>query len=107
MGFGGFGRGYGWWRDGDVISKSLIGNPTFYVKYKARVKSLLENKFTPEVFKPVFEDLREKLTPEVKLRAALNEMDLDEGTQRFNELFDTLSEHLNLRRKFLISEINQ
>ena len=106
-GFGGFGRGVSWWRDGDVISKSLIGNPTFYGKYKARIKSLLENKFTPEVFEPVFEDLREKLTPEVKLRAALNEMDPDEETQRFSELFDTLSEHLNLRRKFLISEINQ
>jgi len=106
-GFGGFGRGFGWWRDGDVISKSLIGNPTFYGKYKARIKSLLENKFTPEVFEPVFDDLRKKLTPEVKLRATLNEMDPDEETQRFHELFDTLSEHLNLRRKFLINEINQ
>lgn len=106
-GFGGFGRGFGWWRDGDVISKSLIGNPTFYGKYKARIKSLLENKFTPEVFEPVFDDLRKKLTPEVKLRATLNEMDPDEETQRFHELFDLLSEHLNLRRKFLISEINQ
>lgn len=106
-GFGGFGRGFGWWRDGDVISKSLIGNPTFYGKYKARIKSLLENKFTLEVFEPVFDDLRKKLAPEVKLRAILNEMDPDEETQRFHELFDTLSEHLNLRRKFLISEINQ
>ena len=106
-GFGGFGRGFGWWRDGDVISKSLIGNPTFYGKYKARIKSLLENKFTAEVFEPVFDDLRKKLTPEVKLRATLNEMDPDEETQRFHELFDTLSEHLNLRRKFLINEINQ
>ncbi|HAW00487.1 MAG TPA: hypothetical protein DCX10_01985, partial [Verrucomicrobiales bacterium] len=60
-----------------------------------------------EVFEPVFDDLRKKLAPEVKLRAILNEMDPDEETQRFHELFDTLSEHLNLRRKFLISEINQ
>ena len=106
-GFGGFRGGFGWWRDGDVISKSLIGNPTFFEKYKSRIKSLLESKFTSEVYKPIFEDLKKKLTPEVKLRAELNKLNPDEEVQRFHEIFDTLNDHLELRRSFLRGELNQ
>jgi hypothetical protein len=104
-GFGGFGRGVGWWRDGDVISKSLIGNPTFFEKYKSRIRTLLENKFTPEVYQPIFDDLRTKLTPEVKLRAELNQINTDEEARRFHQLFETLNAHLELRRKFLLDEL--
>lgn len=106
-GFGGFGRGFGWWRDGDVISKSLIGNPIFFERYKARIQLLLENKFTPDVFMPIFEDLNKKLTPEIKLRAEINKTNPEDEVERFHELFDTLKQHLDLRRAYLLSELNK
>lgn len=105
---GGSGRGFGgfgWWRDGDVISRSLIGNPSFFQKYKSRIKSLLESKFKPEVYEPIFKDLKTKLTPEVRFRAQLNKMNPNEEVQRFHELFDTLNDHLELRREFLRSKL--
>lgn len=106
-GFGGFRGGFGWWRDGDIISKSLIGNPTFFEKYKLRIKSLLENKFTSEIYEPLFADLKVKLTPEVKLRAEINNLNPEEETQRFHDLFDILNQHLEYRREFLLAELEK
>jgi hypothetical protein len=103
----GFGSGFGWWRDGDVISKSLIGNPTFFAQYKERIRTLLETTFKPEVFDPLFEDLKIKLIPEIELRAQLNDMDPASEAQRLENIFNTLSEHLEKRREFLLSELVQ
>ena len=106
-GFGGFGGGgFGWWRDGDIISKSLIGNPTFFAKYKQRLRELVQKTFTQENLHPIFERLESVLLQEVALRARLSESDAESEKQRFSNLFNTLLEHLELRRTFLLGELD-
>jgi hypothetical protein len=103
-GFGGFGggRGFGWWRDGDSISKPLIANPTFQAKYFTRVKELVE-----EVFEPRFDWLERTLVPEIRLRAETHSQDIDSEMGRFNEFVGAMRSHLKNRRGFILQELGE
>ena len=107
-GFGGFGggRGFGWWRDGDAISKPLIANPTFQARYFNRVKELVEEVFSEEVLEPRFSKLEETLLPEVRLRAETHSQDVDSEIARFNEVVESFRAHLTKRRAFILKELS-
>ncbi len=107
-GFGGFGRGgFGWWRDGDMISKPLIGNPTFFARYKARLRKLVQETFTPDSLEPKLEWLNSAVRSEALLRAQTHGGDENSAGREFDEVVSTLSEHLEKRRAFLLSELSQ
>ncbi|MBT5705472.1 MAG: hypothetical protein HOI66_04055 [Verrucomicrobia bacterium] len=107
--FGGFGggRGFGWWRDGDAISKPLISNPTFQAKYFKRVKELLVEVFAEDVLEPKFDWLERTLVPEIRLRAETHSQDIDSETSRFNEFVGSMRSHLKNRRGFILQELGE
>jgi hypothetical protein len=108
--FGGFGsrRGFGYWRDGDSISKPLLANPTFRGKFLARLKELALNVFTSEQFGPRIEFLKSSLEPEIRLRAGMvNNKDPEEALDSFHQTIFSLQEHLNKRRAFVLQELQK
>jgi hypothetical protein len=107
FGFGGFGRGrgFGWWRDGDAISRPILANPTFREKLLARLESLTVEVFNIKEFAPKISSLLKALEPEMRLRSETHGLDVDSEIQRLREVISTLREHLAKRRSFILSQL--
>ncbi|MBI1839804.1 MAG: CotH kinase family protein [Verrucomicrobia bacterium] len=101
---GAFGVGHAWWRPGGWFSKPLLSNPIFRKHYLARIKQILETEYTPEKWETTFQELEAKLRPEVRYRAQLLGEDPADAAKRLKDHVQTLREHLQKRRKFLLND---
>ncbi|HKB40100.1 MAG TPA: CotH kinase family protein [Gemmataceae bacterium] len=99
-----FGGGPIWWRPGGYFSKPLFANPTFRKLFLARTKELLEKVYTEEVFFPLIKAMGERLEDEVKVRAELRREDPKAAVDHLRRNLDSLREHLQKRRKFLLGQ---
>ena len=108
-GFGGFGRsrgGYSYWRDGDAISKPLLGNPMFRKRFLARLRELMETQFTKDNLSPRINQIREEVGLEIKYREESLNTDSSATMQTFQQIIDDLHAHLKYRSAFLNEELN-
>ena len=101
---GAFGVGHAWWRPGGWFSKPLLSNPFFRKHYLARIKQILETDYVPEKWEPLFQKLEAKLRPEVRYRATLMGEDPSDAVNRLKGHVQTLREHLQKRRQFLLAD---
>jgi spore coat protein CotH len=93
-----------WWRPGGVFAKPLLANPHFRKVYLARAKELLETVYTEKVFFPLIDQMGERLTDEVKLRAELKRQDAKFAAEHLKRNLESLKEHLTKRREFLLKQ---
>ncbi len=93
-----------WWRPGGWISKPVLANAVFRRHFLARIKDLLNQEFTEERLDPLIDQLRERLLPEVRLRAEMNHMNGASAEARFKGDLATLKEFVKKRRAWLLAQ---
>jgi len=109
-GFGGFSRfrgGPGWWRDGDAISRPLLGNPMFRKKFLHRMRELVRTSFSESAIKDRIQDLDKMVRPEIEHRATQSNGDASSEVQSFEAIMDRLQDHLRQRSAFLRRELSK
>jgi hypothetical protein len=97
-------RGNHWWRAGGVFSKPLLANPHFRKQFLARTREILETVYTEKEFFPIIDGIKERLAEDVRLRAGLMNEDPAEAMARFERNIESLKEHLQKRRQFLLAQ---
>ena len=106
-GFGGPGRGRGWWRPGGDFSRPMLANPKFYSRFIRRMKELTDADLAVKTFDPKIDLLRTTLEPEVRLRARLRGGDEQDAVDELNRTTDSIREHLVRRSQFVRQAIAQ
>ena len=106
-GFGGPGRGRGWWRPGGDFSRPMLANPKFYSRFIRRMKELTDADLAVKTFDPKIDLLRTTLEPEVRLRARLRGGDEQDAVDELNRTTDAIREHLVRRSQFVRQAIAQ
>jgi hypothetical protein len=99
--------GLSWWRAGGYFSRPLLANPEFRLRFLARLQTHCETEFTEEKLYPWLNDLRRRLDPEVRLRAALGGGDASTTLQGFYSDIESLRQFIKGRRAFLLRELKQ
>jgi spore coat protein CotH len=98
------GGGINWWRDGGVFSKPLLANPQFRKVFLARVKEILDNVYTEQVYFPLLDETAERLKEDVKIRAKVAWGDVNNAQAQLAENVQLLRTHLTKRREFLLAQ---
>jgi hypothetical protein len=93
-----------WWRPGGYFSKPLLANPTFRKHFLARTKEILETVYTEAEFNPRIDAMGKRLEEEVRIRAELHGENPDEASKRLQHNLNSLKEHLQKRRAFLLEQ---
>jgi hypothetical protein len=96
------GGGLNWWRDGGVFSKPLLANPHFRRVFLTRLKDILDNVYTQQVYFPLLNQTADRLKEDVKIRAKVAGGDAS-GAQ-LAENVQLLKTHLEKRREFLLAQ---
>lgn len=94
----------GAWRPPGFFSGPLLANPGFRRVFLARTRDLLERVYTEEAFGPLITAMAERLAPEVRLRARLQNEDPGSAVARLNNDVARVRQHLRLRRAFLLAQ---
>jgi hypothetical protein len=109
-GFGGFGGGgpFGgnaeWWRPPGYFSGPLLANPHFRKVFLQRVRSILDDVYTEQIYVPLIDDLVRQLGEDAALRGTMDGGSAAAGKRelvRSGEFFKT---HLRGRREFLLKQ---
>lgn len=103
---GGYNFG-GWWRPPGPFSGPLLANPQFRKRFEARLKQICETVFTDEKFGPVVESLRQRLEPEVRLKAQLSGQDPADAAREFAGHIDSFHRQLVNRRKYILAQLTK
>jgi hypothetical protein len=93
-----------WWRRGGAFSLPLLANPTFRPIFLARVRDIVKNVYTPEIYNPMLDAIIPRLEPELRLRAKLTGQNPDEAAKQLKINVDCLKQHLVKRREFLLAQ---
>ncbi len=131
--FGGGGPhgGQSWWRNPGWFSGPLLANPEFRTRFKARLREILENEFTPEKMEGAIGRMERSLEPEIRYRATVvggaqdggppkglgfGEVQDDDAVpnpstaaalERFRRHMDSFRRQVKNRREFLLRELDQ
>jgi len=98
------GGGAGWWRSGGYISKPVLANPQFRVRYLSRVRELLQTEFAEAKLFPLIDRYGDTLREEVELRASATGQDSARSRQEFESNLASLKEFVTKRREWLLAQ---
>ena len=76
----------------------------FRKQFLARTREILENVYTEKEFFPVIDGLKEQLSEEVRARATVMNEKPEGAMARFDQNLESLKEHLQKRREFLLAQ---
>jgi hypothetical protein len=93
-----------WWRGPGYFSGPLLANPHFRQRFLARLKELAEAVYTEAVCFPIIDEMAERLTPEVRIRAEANGENVDKALETFHNDIQSLRQHVTLRRNFILAQ---
>jgi hypothetical protein len=101
---GGFGFGSIWWRPGGHFSRAFLANPQCRKLFLARLKEIVENVYTEEVFFPIIQAMGDRLEEEVQIRAKLHGQDPKAAVTHLRRNLQSLKDHLTKRRQWLLAQ---
>lgn len=103
FGFGG-GGGPGWWRPGGVFSNPLLANPHFRPVFLAKVRKILNESFTEEVYFPAIDRLAASLKADRVLRQEAQWGDAEQAERELDADVEALKRFVTERRAFLLGQ---
>jgi spore coat protein CotH len=107
-GFGGGGGPFGgnteWWRPPGYFSGPLLANPHFRKVFLARVRSILDDVYTEQIYVPFIDDLVRRLGEDAALRAPNDGGSAAAAKREWARSGEFFKTHLRGRREFLLKQ---
>src|SRR4030095_13082615 len=101
---GGRGVELRWWGPGRAFSKPLLPNPQFRQVYLRKVRKILDEVFTEDVYFKIIDDLAAHLDEDVALRAQVRGRDPEVARRQFAQSVELLKLYVTKRREFLLGQ---